>query len=183
VLKALAKDPDQRYQSADDFRLALQHAVKSPAATRGIALRFRVATLALAVCATAATGGFERIPTQTPVPAAFQPLPPAIQPAEPADAVLVGRPPNKVTAHTARTPVTAQIEEPRILVQPPIIEEPETVNETIAEPEQQQEEAPAVEAQQPQEQEQQEQQHSAPHKKGFWSKLNPFKKKKSEQPR
>jgi eukaryotic-like serine/threonine-protein kinase len=180
VLKALAKDPDQRFQSAEGFRLALQRAInRSSGFKPGIASKFRVATLALAVCATAATGGFERIPPQTPVPPTVQPAT-IVQPIQPAVAVPMLRSRKKVTAHTARAAVTAPIEEPRILVQPPIVEspetvqQPETVTETIVEPEQEQIEPPPAEVQQ-------QQQPSKPHKKGFWSRFNPFKKRKSEQ--
>lgn len=191
VLRALAKDPDQRYQSAVDFRLALQRVGNTPSGFKpAIASRIRVVTLALAVCATAATGGFERIPPQTAIPAAVQPVspvvqpippvvqpvPPVIQPAplviqpvQPAPAVPVLHSQNKITAHTAET------ELPGILVQPPIVEQPGTVSETILEPEQEQIETPPVQVQQ--------EQPPAPHKKGFWSKLNPFKKRRSEQTR
>jgi eukaryotic-like serine/threonine-protein kinase len=163
VLRALAKDPDQRYQSAEDFRLALQRAVYKPSLSKpGIASRIRVVTLALAVCATAATGGFERIPPQTPIA-------PAVQPAQPAPAVPVLRSRHKVTAYRAPT------ELPRILVQPPIVEQPEVMSETVLEPEQEQIEQPSAEVQQ--------EQPATPHKKGFWSKLNPFKRRKSEQTR
>jgi hypothetical protein len=79
----------------------------------------------------------------------------------------------KVTAHAAPPAVTARADEPRILVQAPIVEQPEMVSETIVEPEQEQVEAPPAEVRQ--------QEAPAPHKKGFWSKLNPFKKRKSEQ--
>jgi serine/threonine-protein kinase len=182
VLKALAKDPDQRHQSADDFRLALRLAMnKSSEFKPGIASKFRVATLALAVCATAATGGFERIPPRVPVPPVIQPAT-IVQPLQPAEIVPVLQSRRKVAAHTADAAVTAPIDQPRILVQPPIVEPPETaeqpdtVTETIVEPEQEQVEAPPAEVQQPQQQPP-----AAPHKKGFWSKLNPFKKRKSEQ--
>jgi len=143
VLKALAKDPDQRYQSADDFRLALQRAVKSSGSTTGIALKLRVVTLALAVFAMAETAGVERIPPQTAVQ-------PSVQPAQP-------------TADAVRLPA---------LVRPPIEQPPETVSETFVEPAQNPIEAPAPEVHKPP---------SVPHKKWFWSKLNPFKNRKSEQ--
>jgi serine/threonine protein kinase len=182
VLRALEKDPNRRYQSAEEFRLALQHAVKSPAPSRGIALRFRLATLALAVCATAATGGFEKIPPPTPVAPVVQPATPPVESLEPAVVVPALPSQNKVIAHVAGSAVSAPIDQPRILVQPPVVEPPETaeqpdaVTETIAEPEQEQVEAPPAEVQQPQQQTP-----AAPHKKGFWSRLNPFKKRKSEQ--
>lgn len=178
VLRALAKDPDERYQSAEDFRLALQRAANKRSGFKpGLASKFRVATLALAVCATAAMGGFERIPPHMPIPPVVQ-APPAVQVAEPAAAVPVLHPRNKVTARNETAvgnEVTTHVEPPRILVPPPIVEQQETVNETILESEQEQLAPPPAEVQQ--------QQQSGPHKKGFWSKLNPFKKKKSEQPR
>jgi serine/threonine-protein kinase len=165
VLKALAKDPDQRYQSAEEFRLALKHAGKSSGFAPNIASRMRVVTLALAVCAMAETGGVERLLLQTSVP-------PAVQTAHVPAAVSAPSSESKVTTHTKR---------PRALLRPPIEERPETVSETLVEPEQQPTEEQAVADNEAAAAPQQEP--SRPNKKRFWSKLNPFKWRKSDRSR
>jgi serine/threonine-protein kinase len=134
VLKALAKDPDQRYQSAEEFRLALKHAGKSSGFAPAIASRMRVVTLALAVCAMAETGGLDRIPFQKSAPPAIQlalaPLSNAVAPAPPSGIPVA-------TALNSGSKVTAHAKRPRVLVQQPVEEQPETVSETLLEPEQQ----------------------------------------------
>ncbi len=130
VLKALAKDPAKRYQSAEEFRLALQRAGKSSGLAPGMARGIRVIALAFAVCATAEIGGLERIPRLRSGPAALE------KPAPPAPA-------------------------PRARLRPAMAQkQPEMVVKKIVEPEQQ----PA-----------------APPQKRFWSKLNPFKRRKSDR--
>ena len=69
VLKALAKDPAQRYQSAGEFRLALKRVGRSSGFAPSMASRVRVAALAVAICATAEIAGPELIPLSSPSPA------------------------------------------------------------------------------------------------------------------
>ena len=151
VLKALAKNPAQRYQSAEEFRLALQRAGKSwgfapKIASPNIASRMRVVTLALAACAMAETVGLDRIPQPKSAP-------PAIQPALAPAGVPVLHSGNRSTARTGQ---------PRVLVGPPMEAQPETASEAMVEPPEQA---------------------SVPHKQRFWSKLNPFKRRKSDRSR
>jgi serine/threonine protein kinase len=147
VLKALAKDPAQRYQSAEEFRLALKRAGKSSGFASVVASRVRVAALGVAICATAEIGGLEGIPLRIS-------LLPAVAAVEvPATAPSAGQKSN------SKSKVTALAQQPSALARPPI-EEPETVSETQIEPQEQ----PSV-----------------PAKKRFWSKLNPFKHRKSDQ--
>ena len=176
VLKALAKDPDQRYQSAEEFRLALKHAGKSSGFAPAIASRMRVVTLALAVCAMAETGGLDRIPFQKSAPPAIQlalaPLSNAVAPAPPSGIPVA-------TALNSGSKVTAHAKRPRVLVQQPVEEQPETVSETLVEPEQQPTEEQAATDNEAAAAPQQEP--SRPNKKRFWSKLNPFKWRKSDR--
>jgi serine/threonine-protein kinase len=166
VLKALAKNPAQRYQSAEEFRLALKRAGKSSGFAPAIASRMRVVTLALAVCAMAETGGVEKLLLRTSVS-------PAVQPAHVPASVSAPISESKVTAHYTKRP--------RALLRPPIEEQPETVSETLVEPQQQPTEEPATADSAASAAPQQEP--SRPNKKRFWSKLNPFKWRKSDRSR
>jgi eukaryotic-like serine/threonine-protein kinase len=132
VLKALSKDPGQRYQSAEEFRFALQRAGKSPGLTPDFVSWVRVATLALAVCAIAETFGLEKMPLQKPVaPAVEETRASQIEPA-------TAKPPRKTATSYSQPSV---------------------------EPQPQPEPQPSV-----------------PHKSGFWSRINPFKRKKADRP-
>ena len=139
VLKALAKDPAQRYQSAEEFRLALKRAGRSWGSAPSMGSRMRMAALAVAICATAEIAGPELIPLSRSAPGPLGKPSPLGKPAPP-------------------TPGPA----PRTLALPPIVPQRPVVAVEKA-----------VES---------EQQPSAPHKKRFWSKLNPFKKRKSDRP-
>ena len=107
VLKALAKDPDQRYQSAEEFRLALQRGGTSSRFTPGLASLLKTATLALAVCAIAETFGLEKMPLQKPVAPAIEEAP-----APQMKTATATRPPKRrktaaVSALNSETKVTA----------------------------------------------------------------------------
>ncbi len=72
VLKALAKDPEQRFQSAEEFRLALQRIGNASRFKPPFAAGVRTGTLMLAACAMAGTGGLEKVPPPAPIRAEVQ---------------------------------------------------------------------------------------------------------------
>jgi serine/threonine-protein kinase len=182
VLKALAKDPAERYQSAEEFRLALKRLGKSSGSAPRMASRVRVAALAVAICATAGIAGPELIPISKSAPAPLakpvalerpaplgKPTPlgkpaPLAEPTPQAKPAALGKPaalrkPAYLRKPAPPTPGPAA----RALVPAPSVPQPEpeiAVEKT-------------VESEQP---------ISSPHKKrGFWSKLNPFKRRKSDR--
>ncbi len=172
VLKALAKEPDRRYQSAEEFLAALESAGKSPGFAPSIFFsRMRVVTLVVAACAMAETGGVDRMPLQTSVPPAVQPVAAPVVAPVVAPAVPPFNAQSHHTGHARRT---------RALVRPPIEAQTEPVNETIVELAQ--EPIPISSADVSKPSAEPTQQAAAPTKKRFWSKLNPFKRKKSDQP-
>jgi eukaryotic-like serine/threonine-protein kinase len=176
VLKALAKEPDRRYQSAEEFLAALESAGKSPGFAPSIFFsKMRVFTLVVAACAMAETGGVDRMPLQASVPPAVQPVAAPVVAKVLAPAVAPAVPPfNAQSHHTGHARLT------RALVRPPIEAQTEPVNETIIEP--QQEPLPISSADVSKPSAEPTQQAAAPTKKRFWSKLNPFKRKKLDQP-
>jgi len=179
VLKALAKDPNLRFQSAYEFRMALQSIGDPSRFKLAIAGGMRIGALVLAACAMAETGSLERVP------------PPPYRAATVRDPVVEAAP-----SETVAPPVTANpkavVQLQRVIVQAPIADQPETASETFVEPEPGSVEQPEVE--QPVQVEQPAQEVSEPiaegppqpaveKKKHFWNKLNPFKRHKAEPSR
>jgi eukaryotic-like serine/threonine-protein kinase len=171
VLKALAKDPEQRFQSAEEFRRALQ-CIGNPSRFKpSVAAGMRIGALVFAACAMAQTGSLEKVP-----PATVQ----TYRAATVRESVIDSEP---VEAPAPPTPAKRKIvfQEQRAIVQAPIANQPETVSETFVEPDQTPIEQPAQEVSEPIAAEQP--QLPVEKKKHFWNKLNPFKRHKAEPSR
>jgi eukaryotic-like serine/threonine-protein kinase len=179
VLKALAKEPDRRYQSAEEFLAALESATKSRGFAPSIASGMRVVTLVLAACAMAETGGVDRMPIQASVPLAIQPIvSPVVAPIVAPIVVPAVAP--AVLPFNARSHDTGHMRHTRAQVLPPIEAQMEKANETIVEPEPEPTEVSPATVSEPSAEPTP--QAFAPTKKRFWSKLNPFKRNKPDRP-
>jgi hypothetical protein len=173
VLKALSKDPEQRFQSADEFRLALQSIGSPSRFKQAIAAGMRIGALVLAACAMAETGSLEKVPAPVPVQTYR-----AATVREP----VVDAAPVETLVPPAPAPRKIVVQRDRAIVQAPIADEPETASETFVEPDP----APVVEPAQEVTEPVIEEQPSPPvveKKKHFWNKLNPFKRHKAEPSR
>jgi serine/threonine protein kinase len=180
VLKALAKDPEQRFQSAEEFRLALQSIGNpsrfKPALTAGM----RVGALVLAACAMAGTGSLEKIP-----PASAQTYRTETYRTATYRTATVRE--SVTDSKSTETPVPLAprtsnvVQRQRAIVQAPIADQPETVSETFVEPDPAPVAQPAQEASEPIAEQQP--QPPVEKKQHFWNRLNPFKKHKAEPSR
>jgi len=189
VIKAIAKDPAQRHQSAREFREVLQAfakesmgAVRShPAAKRSYFARMRFGAIAVAAFALAFTGGLGRGSLE-----AYLPLP-----APPAPRSIVGMvlqpPPPIVSSLSSQRVAATHIKHPRPILRPgsaaeatsgrpdeknpegPSNAEKTVSDETNATPSENSEimSEPIAADRQPV---------SVSHKKRFWSKFNPFRR-------
>ncbi|HLK22029.1 MAG TPA: serine/threonine-protein kinase [Bryobacteraceae bacterium] len=164
VLKALAKDPAHRFQSAEEFRLALQRAGNFSRSKGAIAACTRTAALVFAACAMAQTGSLENVPPPAPIPT---PVPVVVR----AEVPAVEPPP--------AAPVKPR--QHRAIVQAPIALEPDTVSETFVETKPVTVEQPIEKVSEPIA----DAQPAAPaeKKRHFWNKLNPFKHHRAEPSR
>jgi eukaryotic-like serine/threonine-protein kinase len=168
VLKALAKDPEQRFQSAEEFRIALQSIGNPSRFKPAIAAAARIAAMVLAACAMAQTGSLENVP------------PPAYRAATLREPVIVSAP---MEIPDPPAPVKRKViaQQQRAIVQAPIANQPETISETFVEPDPVSVEEPAQEVSEPIAEEHS--QSPVEKKKHFWNRLNPFKKHKAEPAR
>lgn len=159
VMKALAKDPAQRFQSAEEFRLALQSIGLASRSKRALAVGMRIAAMVLATCALAQTGSLENAPPQTPTPVPVRVDVPIIEPA----------------------PVALVKPRHRAIVRVPLAVQPEITSETLVEPDPTPVEQSAPEVREPVA----DVPPPAPveKKKHFWNRLNPFKRHKAEPSR
>jgi eukaryotic-like serine/threonine-protein kinase len=166
VLKALSKDPEQRFQSAGEFRWALERIGDAARFKPGIASRMRIGTLVLAACAMAEPGGVDKVPPPAPVVAKVQTVSSA--PVE----ISLPAPPKKRKAHAGM---------PTAAVQAPIPEPAERVSETAVEPEKAPLEEPAEDVSEPIAEPRP--QPMVEKKKHFWNKLNFFKRHQADRSR
>jgi serine/threonine-protein kinase len=171
VLKALAKDPEHRFQSAEEFRLALQNIGNPSRFKPSVAAGMRIGTLVLAACAMAGTGSLEKLP-----PATVQ----TYRAATVRESVIDSKP---METPDPPAPVKRKViaQQQRAIVQAPIADQPETASETFVEPDQAPIEQPAQEVSDPVAEP--DPQPSVEKKKHFWNRLNPFKKHKAEPAR
>jgi eukaryotic-like serine/threonine-protein kinase len=172
VLKALAKDPEQRFQSAEEFRLALQSIGNPSGFKPAIAAGMRIGALVLAACAMAGTSSLEKIP-----PATVQ----TYRAATVRESVIDSKP---METPDPPAPVKRKViaQRQRAIVQAPNADQAETVSETVIEPDPAPVEQPAQEVSEPIAEERPSQP-PVEKKKHFWNKLNPFKSHKAEPSR
>jgi serine/threonine protein kinase len=167
VLKALAKDPNQRFQSADEFRIALQSIGNPSRFNPAIAAGMRIGTVVLAACAMVETGSLEKVPPPAPARAEVR--------------TVVSKP-METPAPTAPVERRVIAQQQRAIVQAPLADQAETPSETFVEPDPAPVVQPAQEVSEPIAEEQPSQP-SVEKKKHFWNKLNPFRRHKAEPSR
>lgn len=156
ILTALAKDPGQRYQSAAEFLRAIEHfeeaRVQCTLPRHGFLSRARVGIAALAAFSLGGIGGLGRSSFHRPKPPVLSRAP------APIAKTAATLPCTTITARPASNPAKVKVQPgPHQAALHPAAEVPKVVSEEFVGLQ-----APAPE----------------PKKKRFWSKLNPFKKKR-----
>ena len=189
IMKALAKDPAERYSSADEFLDALQRFLGEPSTIAGDLgsapqqsffakpKLILASALAFALLAAAGLAGMSRLRNPPPPPALtihIAPPPPVIQSEPPEKAIssaatVAGKKPTRKTHAERRHPVKQP--PPQVVARKsadPQLPAPPRIQPAAAPQDLSPELTPQLAAPPP------------PAKKGFWGKMNPFRKKKPE---
>ena len=192
ILKALAKDPTQRYSSAKEFLAALEVLKKAPAVAspqepgepkRRVLVEAVAGVTVLLICTTAGIGAvaWNRLNEPIPAPAVVLAVPRAPEslaaiPAAEAPPIQPSTPePASVPSHAVKSARAPK----HVVKQSPAANEPKAetaqTNAVDVQPiEQVQTPAPQEAEARPPVKEEPEAQPAEPKKSGFWSKLNPF---------